>query len=551
MLAALASAAPAAAQTDGLLLLDDPAHHFLEMQHTRGRLPDAFVSNQPLSAYEARAYLDTLAARSDLRPYDRAWIARLQSQTPLHGAEWAHRQWSALYPNGRDLFSLSGEGYGIQLNPLAYASLGRASQTDAPGRPSQLTTWRNTRGVRASGHVGDHVFFESRFTENQERPIRPDFNPAGDTAPRLGFTLFQGDDTYDYFTAMGMVGYRSRFFEVRFGRDRNRWGAGQGTLLLSDYASVYDQLQIRTTVGPIQYTNLFARFTQAVELPGQGQRSDAIQPRPYGAFHRLTVNVTDRLQLEAFEGIMFATEEDSTVSRSGFDVAYLNPIIFYRAVERDLGSPDNAVIGIGGSYVAIDGVQVYGQFLLDELVVGEIGNEWWGNKWGWMLGVHLTETGVPGLTARMEVARQRPYLYAHEYPPNAYVHYGDGLGHPAGPNSIDASLFLEYRPPGRLQAALNLWHTRRGRNTATQNFGADPTRDNDTRVRNRPVPILQGVRQNTWFVEAHVGVELLPRLLVDAAFTAQFTDDARRGTDRYVIPSLALRWGLPFASQRY
>lgn len=540
---------PAHAQPDGVLQLNDPTHHFLERHKTLGHLPGAFVSAQPLSAYEAMQSLDTLAARADaigLSDGERRRLGQLRGRLPRPGAAWANRQWSAVYANGRDLASTSGDGYALQANPLVYATLGRARRSADP----DVTTWRNTRGLRVSGHVGP-VFVESRFTENQERPVESAFDDDAFTAPRLGFSLLQGGDTYDYFTAMGLVGFRSRFFEVRFGRDRNRWGYGTGSLFLSNYAPVYDQLQIKTSVWRLQYTNLFTRHTQAIDLPNQGQRADEIQPRPYGAFHRLTLEIHDRVQVELFESVMFATEEDSTVSRSGFDVSYLNPVIFYRAVERDLGSPDNALVGAGASWIVTPGVRVYGQFLLDELVVSEIGNEWWGNKWGWLAGVHLAQTGIDHLSARLEYARLRPYLYAHEFPPNAFVHYADGLGHPAGPNSLDAALLLDYRPPGRLQAELNAVFTRRGRNTDTENFGADPNLDTGSRVRNRPVPILQGVRQDRWFVEGYVGVELLPRLFVDATLQATIVDDAERGTDRTLHPALAVRWGFPFRSERY
>lgn len=540
-------AAPAHAQTDGILPLNDPVHHFLERHKTLGHLPEAFVSNQPLSVYRARAALDSLAARDSLlSPGDRRRLARLRGDAPAPGAEWGNRRWGALYQNGSDLLATSGDGYGLQLNPWMYFTYGTATADAASS-----TTWRNSRGARVSGHIGEHLFFEARASENQRQPPGPVVIEEGSTARRLGFVNGQVRDYYDYFRAMGMVGYRSKFFEVRFGRDRNRWGPGMGSVVMSNYATEYDQLQIRTNVWRLQYTNLFARFTEAVRVPPQGARADAVQPTPYGAFHRLAINITDRIQLEAFESIIFASAQDSTVSRQGFDVAYLNPIIFYRGVERELGSPDNALLGVGGSWITPWDVKLYGQFILDELIVGEIGNQWWGNKWGWMIGAHAATTGIPHLSARAEFARLRPYLYAHVFPPNAYVHYGDGLGHPAGPNSIDTALFLDYRPPGRLEAELNLSYTRRGRNTETQNFGSDPTRDSDTRVSDRGVEMLQGVRQNEWIVEGHVSWELLPQLFVDGAVRASVVDDAVRGVTRYVNPYIALRWGVPFTSVRY
>lgn len=538
------SPAPVSAQTDGLLHLDDSAHRFLERQKVLGRLPTTFVLHQPLSVDAARAALDRLAALGDtLSPGERRWVARLRNETPQPGASWAQSIWPALYPNGRDLAAVSGDGFALQVNPLLYATVGRARVSD----DADVTTWRNTRGVRASGHVGP-LFFESRLTENQERPAQVAF--GDDTAPRLGFSLLQSGTTYDYFTATGVVGFRSRFFEVRFGHDRHQWGHGLQSLNVSDYAPAYDHLQIRTSVWRLQYTNLFARYTDPERVNTNDRGGNTAFPSRYGAHHQLALQLTDRLQIELFESIRFAPQTDSLVNRSGFELGYLNPIIFYRAIERELGSPDNAMLGFGGSWIAVPGWQVYGQFLLDELRVSELGSGWWGNKWGWVLGTRVVGMGSDHLSVQAEVARLRPFLYAHFYTPNAYLHYDDTLGHPAGPNAFDAVISAEYRPPSRWEAGFTAALTQRGRNPDGENIGADPSLSTRTRSRNE-VDFLSGVRQTQVLVEAHVGVEVLPQLIAEAALRVTSVDDDVRGDTRVVQPYVTLRWGLPFSSARF
>jgi hypothetical protein len=530
---------PASAQTDGLLFIDGPAQRFLERQKTLGRLPNTFVSNRPLSAYEMQAALDTLAAQeSELSPGERQWVARLRNEVPQPGAGLAQSIWGRLYPNGRDMAAVSGDGYALQLNPLMYASLGRASLDDG----TSVTTWRNTRGVRASGQIGP-VFFESRLTENQQRPARVRFDEG--TAPGIGFALLQDEEVYDYFTATGFVGFRSRFFEVRFGRGQNEWSFGRESLNVSDAASEYDQLQIRTSVWRLEYTNLFSRYIEPERIVDEERGGNTTYPSRYGAHHRLAIHINDRVQLEVFESIRFAPQRDSLVSRSGFELGYLNPIIFYRAVERDIGSPDNAMLGIGGSWVAVDGARLYGQFLLDELRVSEIGSGWWGNKWGWVLGADVAGVGSNHLSVQAEVARLRPFLYNHFYRPNAYLHYRDPLGHPAGPNAYDVTLSAQYDPASRWQAGLQAAWTRRGRNPDGENIGADLQLSTRTRSRNYG-DMLSGVKQTVWSVHAHAGAEVMPQLFVEAAVRAEYTDDAVLGTERLLQPYITVRWGLPF-----
>jgi hypothetical protein len=148
------------------------------------------------------------------------------------------------------------------------------------------------------------------------------------------------------------------------------------------------------------------------------------------------------------------------------------------------------------------------------------------------------------------VARIRPFVYTHRSDATAFIHYGDALGFPSGPNSVDAALLIDYRPPGRWQAALNVAYTLRGRGTPDRNVGADIARPYGTRPDNT-APFLQGVRQERWFVEGHLSAELLPRLYATASLQAELFRDAERGRDLFAAPTLGLRWGLPFESQRY
>ncbi len=530
---------------EGLLQLDDPLHRFLQRQFAMGRLPKAHLDHRPLSAYEARGYLDSLALReAQLNPLDRALLARFRGAATAPNAVWINRRVNWLYRNGRNLFSVTGPDYALQVDPLLYLSIGRARQSARQGDEPVITTWQNTRGARAAGHIdiGPLLFFETRLQENQRRVVDPQY--ANGTAPRLGNSRFIAEDgVHDYFLAMGMVGLHSEHFEIRFGRDRNHWGYGQSSLILSDYATTYDQLQLRTDVWRLQYVNLFTAFT----IP---ESEFEALPRRYGAFHRLSIRLPGRVRLGLFETVVFAP--DSADGRpEGYDLTYLNPIIFYRAVERDRGSPDNVLLGIDASWIPHPGVQLYGELILDELVVSELGDATWRNKWGVMAGAYATGL-LPGLSARLEYARLRPYLYTHRSVNTAYLHYGDLLGHPAGPNAEDYSLFVRYRPHPRWFGALNLAYTRTGRAPSPDvNIGADPHKPYTTRRSDTGVTLIQGIRQNRLLLEVWAGYQILPTVSLNIALRYEALDDAETGLDRYAQPFVILKWGLPFKSVRW
>ena len=211
------------------------------------------------------------------------------------------------------------------------------------------------------------------------------------------------------------------------------------------------------------------------------------------------------------------------------------------------------------------GVRVYTEVLFDEFRIAELrtpSDGWWGNKWSWQLGVHATDVVRPlQLALRAEYTRTRPFTYSHRDPRNAYLHYSDLLGHPAGPNTEEIALFAEARPRPRIFGALTFVVGRNGRNTATENFGRDPglsyelCDDVDPVFPCRPsdydLGLLSGVQQFRFLLEFHAGYELLPDLFLEAAFQGDYIDDRELGSDWYAVPYLTLRWGLPYQSTRY
>jgi hypothetical protein len=540
--------ATAQAQQDGVLPIGDPLHQFLIEQHTFGNLPEAHLGSLPLSVYEARQYLDSLDRQRDLLSRtDQVYLDRFLGVVSSPGADFLQGIIPQIYQSGRDFFAVAGESYGLQINPLLYLAYGRAQGTRRDDGLAMPSLRQNTRGIRISGHLGNHLFFESRLEETQRREVWPAYDPKW-TAPRLAFVrLNRPAQEYDYQTATGLLGIKTKHVELRFGRDRNRWGYGVGSLALSNYAPAYDQLQIRTSFWRIQYTNLFALLSDLTSFPPGAV--DRTISRKFSAFHRLEVQLPLRIQLELFEGVIVMP--DTNRNRARFDLGYLNPVILYRAVEADRGSPDNVLLGGGISWIVHPGWRFYSHILLDELVVGQIGNGWWGNKWAVLAGLHVVDHPFPNTSLRVEYARLRPYLYSHVTAHNAYVHHNDILGHPAGPNAEDIMLELTARPTLRTQVAVTAAFTFRGRNTENLNYGSDPLISYVSRVSENNVWLRQGISQSRMLLEAHAGIEALPNLFLNLALRSEIVDDNLYGRSYYTVPYLMLQWGIPYQSLRY
>lgn len=551
VVALVALAVPVQAQIEGVLRPDDEVHAFLDRQATLGRLDGVHLSARPLSALAAREALDTLAVRGALSGLDSVRLGRLRGRIAAPAVPALRRVLGgAAYRDGRNLYAVrdTALGYALTVNPIADLRLGVGRQTRGAGRVPERLVYTGSRGIRTAGHLG-RFFFESRVEEIQEQPLR-----RRDTFSRLprerNIDVLDGQDSlgrvsYDYGRVAGVVGYRSGFFEARFGRDRHRLGEAQGSLHLSDYAPVYDHLQLRTTVWRLQYTNLFA----AMEVFPAPSRDRALQ-RKYGAFHQLALSLPGRVNLQLFEGVVYLPDVES--GRTGYDVSFLNPIIFYRHVEDSFNRRGNKELGLGASWIPVPGVKVYGQALLTEFKASELFSDagWWGNKWGALGGVHLADPGLRGLDVVAEAAAVRPYTYSHHENANA-THFRDVLGFPAGQNLYDLALRTRYRPTPSLLVRADAWLTQRGRDSDSTVVGGDPLRSYNDRSEEYDVRFLDGVRVDEVGVEAEVALEALPGLFVGAFGTFTLVDDAETGLYRALTASALLRWGLPFPSRRY
>lgn len=544
LLALALLALPAAAQVEGVLQIESDLERFVLRQHALGRLPGLDPGALPLNAREALARLDTL--RGELSGTDRRLLdAYLGRETAgLFGPSVAGG--TPLYANNRSFVYASAEDYGVEVSPLLGLAAGPATVNRPAGEGNEsVTVWEAARGIRAAGHVG-RFFAEARVAETQV--IAPNGTRERLTAPRIAFarTFGQTDPEYDYIRSTGLVGYRDKRVEVRAGRDRNRWGFARGSLQLSNYASEYDHAQVRLTVGPISFQSLYARFLDP-RAEGENDRSGVVEQR-YGAFHRASARLGGGVEVEVFESVIFGDRDDD--NRNGFEPAYLVPFALYRAVERDLGSPDNMLLGAGAAWRVTPGVRVYATGLLDELVAADFFDDAWTSKWGFVTGLQLADIGLPNTDVQIEYARIRPYVYSHRDSVTAAVHYGDVLGHPAGPNASDLSLRVEHRPGRDWVLAADLAYTVRGRNTEALNFGSDPERETNDRVP-EPNPTLQGVRQRIAVADVSVGARLLPDATAGVRLQAHLLDDEEDGRSGFVAPQVFLRWAFVPLGPRY
>lgn len=231
---------------------------------------------------------------------------------------------------------------------------------------------------------------------------------------------------YLYTDLRGRISYTPNdIFNFQAGLDHNFIGEGNRSLFLSDYGKPYPFAMIRARFWRLEYSVLYQFFREEVK--------DKWRMKNAGT-HHISFNATKWLNLGIFETVIFQPKD--TMLYRGFDVEYLNPVIFYRPQEYSMGSSDNVLLGASVT-AKWKKMTFYSQFIIDEFSLTEIRGKtkWWANKFGVQTGVkgHF-EKGNSRFFFRTEFNFVRPYTYAHLNAGQNYGNMGSTLAHPYGSN---------------------------------------------------------------------------------------------------------------------
>ena len=263
---------------------------------------------------------------------------------------------------------IQGEGYWFTLNPILDLQIGKNSDSEVK------YTFVNTRGIQINGGLGEQLNFTTTIFESQGRfadyynryaeSIKADgSNPA--IIPGIGISKRFKTDSYDFPLAEANIAFTpSRFLNLNLGYGRNFIGDGYRSLLLSDGASPYPYVKLNTTFWKIKYTNVYTWLKDV--------RTDVLEDRTYAskfsASHYLSWNATKRLNIGLFESVVWSNDNNR-----GFDMSFVNPIIFYRSVEFASSSRSgNALLALTSKYKVNNQINVYGQFLVDEFALEDV-----------------------------------------------------------------------------------------------------------------------------------------------------------------------------------
>ena len=451
------------------------------------------TASKPYTYAEVSKYYNLRAVNESLQKKTSTWLGR----------KW----WN------ENLVQIQGEDYWFTLNPIVDLQMGKASDLDAS------YTYVNTRALNFRGGLGKQINFTTTFFESQGRfagyfndyaeSIKPSGgNPA--IIPGIGIAKRFKTDAYDFPLAEANITFApGKIFDFQLGYGRNFIGDGYRSLLESDGASPYPYFKINTKFWKIKYTNTYMWMKDVRPEVTEG----GTYATKFMANHYLSWNVSNRVNLGFFESVVW-----TNTNNRGFDANFINPIIFYRAVEFGSSSKSgNALLGITGKYKWNNSINLYSQFLIDEFSVSDVGagNQSWKNKFGFQLGAkYFNAFNVKNLLLQVELNNVRPYVYSHSAVITNYGHNNQSVGHQWGGNFKELVAIARYHK-GRWLADVKLTVGTRGLDFDTAedsyNYGSNIYKSYDV---NRPydtgVKIGQGNKTNVFIADIQGGYLINP-----------------------------------------
>ncbi len=432
--------------------IGNPVYYFLERQATRGYIPEFLNDTQPIQRDEIVIWLvKLLEIENELPRVEREILYDFiveyrhelsEQKHPVLGEGEDSRlglsSWKNLKHDVKCIFTdeLCEEEKHIYLfeDEKTTIWLDMDLMTRIEGKNSTMR-FMDQLGAYAAIQTGDHVamfvdgyFFHQYLPDGWTDPVdefKGYWFAAGGDFDRIA--TFDRSEAYANFTG--------DFGTVSIAQYPHNWGNGLNSVVLSDNA---------TTFGSLSWSKRFKHFKYSVlhgplMTPTYSSMNDDGRyyiPK-YIAAHRLEILFSPRFHVNFSELVMYGGEDRFP------ELTYLVPMIFLWPSEHALGDRDNKMISLEAELFPINGLRLYGTVFLDELVFGQIFNDFWANKYALQGGLQISPRSIPA-DLIFEATAVHPWTYTHHFIFANYTHHGRELGFYAGPNTQYINAQLNY-----------------------------------------------------------------------------------------------------------
>ena len=448
----------------------------------------------------------------------------MRSNTDREGKSWLHR---VLFSG--HLIDVRHKDYTFYLDYLPDLQIGKEFNENK-------TTWLNTRGYQLMGTVGCNFFFYSSAYESQGvfANYENDYISKTGIIPGQAYDRSANLRTRDWSSVSALIGYSpNKTLSIVLGEDKTFIGDGYRSLLLSDFASAYPLLRLTANLGKnIQYMAQWAYLEDQNAVQFNAFYNNR---RKWAAFHYIDWNINNRASLGFFNALI-AEEADEHGNLHGFDINYINPVLFSSALGPS-GVADHTLIGFNGKYKLLNKTTFYGQLLFDQSASAANNH-----KNAWQLGFRGFDLfKAHRLNYLFEYNTAAPYTYANSSPVVSYNELSEPLAHPFGANFREWLAVINYSI-GKFDLQGQLNYARYGLNTANINEGKDLTLADNVNLPLGDYTIGQGLATTLKYAEGTIAYVLNPKYNLRIEAGALLRQEKNDQTDtRTVLFTIGLR----------
>lgn len=313
--------------------------------------------------------------------------------------------------------------------------------------------------------------------------------------------------------------FQSDWFRAAIGRQSVQIGSGVNSkLFISNSSPNFDMLTLGAKFKTFEYSFAHASIL-ALPVEGPDAGFNTVIPTKYLTLHRFAIKPSWG-EFGFFESVVYANRP--------IDLAYLNPLSFFKNLEHSLRDRDNSLMGMDMTLRPFPGFQVKGSFILDDIMFEKIGTGYWSNKIASNIGVLFSlpfnsELGI-------EYTRIEPYTFSHFDYQKSYTNDGWILCTDLEPNSDEILLQIKTYYGNRYPILFKFSYSRHGANITDENGNIVRNVGGDVLKTKMPedsetVTFLDGVRENTVKAEINFGWEIFRGFNLQSAFQLRFIND--------------------------
>lgn len=438
-----------------------PVYDLLKHFEARGLLPNFSTSNLPLQRKEIICALEQLQKciltdweKNTLQKYLVEFeILRRENSVVFYSSSDTTQVLSKDFISNKEkfFFRLKDSLVAVNISPLG--SFEGILDNDSNAIYGNL-------GLRFFGSVGEHFGFFLQATNgamlNGSRILV--LNEFNKMRQNVKFATLNSD--FDFSESHVAVNYDWLYASI--GRQTRLMGSGiDKNMFISDNSAPQDAITLSSKFKNFEYhyshsallaTDTFSLLSSNIPL-NRPAGFNAEFPDKYFVTHRFAVKPSWG-EIAFWEGIIY--------SKRGFDLAYLNPLSFFKSLEHALHDRDNSLMGGDITIRPYDRLQIKGSFLLDDVRFEEIGKGYWSNKTAWNIGLTYVTPFNTDISA--QYSRIEPYTFSHFDSVNSYTNDGMLLGFGNQPNSDETYLKFDFWFGNRYPITLKLIYTRHGQN---------------------------------------------------------------------------------------